>query len=171
MAFGDSLTAGGVGPSFPDILDGLIGKTVTNDGLSASTARAGVARASSVIAERNGSCMLILYGINDLLFDHSPREIAALLADIVHVCETWHVTPVLATYPRPIRRHAEYARRTMLLNETIRQLAASRGIRLVDLERAFMAGGAPDPSLYLEDGLHPSPLGNKLIVRVFADLF
>ena len=171
MAFGDSLTVGEIRPAFPDILAGLTGKTVANEGIHGSTAESGVGRASAVIAARNGSCMLILYGINDLLFGHSPREIAESLDCIVHVCDSWHVTPVLATYPLPIRRHAAFARGTLLLNETIRRLASARGIRLVDLEKAFMADGKPDPALYLEDGLHPSALGNKRIAREFAALF
>ena len=170
MAFGDSLTSGDSSPSYPDILAGLTGKTVTNDGIPGSSADSGVGRAPAVILERNGACMLILYGINDLLFAHSPRQIAVSLDCIVQVCNTWHVTPVLATYPLPIRRHAEYARGTRLLNETIRHLAFSRGIRVVDLERAFMVGGKPDPALYLEDGLHPSARGNKVMARAFATL-
>ena len=168
MAFGDSLTAGGTCPSYPEILADLTGKTVTNDGFPGTTAESGVVRVPAVIARRNGSRMLILYGINDLLFGHSPRQIAASIDCMVHVCETWRVTPVLATYPIPIRRHAAFARGTADLNDSIRRLAATRGIRLVDLERAFMAGGKPEPDLYLEDGLHPSARGNKLIARAFA---
>ena len=168
MAFGDSLTTGRAGPSYPAILTGLTGKTVTNDGFPGTTAESGVVRVPAVIARRNGSRMLILYGINDLLFGHSPRQIAASIDCMVHVCETWRVTPVLATYPIPIRRHAAFARGTADLNDSIRRLAATRGIRLVDLERAFMAGGKPDPDLYLEDGLHPSARGNKRIARAFA---
>ena len=171
MAFGDSLTAGGSGPTYPEILAGLTGKTVTNDGHPGTTAESGVVRAPTVIARRNGSCMLILYGINDLLFGHSPREIAASIDCMVHVCETWRVTPVLATYPLPIRRHAAFARATADLNDSIRRLASARGIRLVDLEKAFMVAGQPDPDLYLEDGLHPSPRGNSRIARAFAALF
>lgn len=171
MAFGDSLTAGGSGPTYPEILAGLTGKTVTNDGSPGTTAESGVVRAPTVIARRNGSCMLILYGINDLLFGHSPRQIAASIDCMVHVCEAWRVTPVLATYPLPIRRHAAFARATADLNSSIRRLASARGIPLVDLEKAFMVAGQPDPDLYLEDGLHPSPRGNSRIARAFATLF
>ena len=171
MAFGDSLTAGRAAPSYPTILAGLIGKTVTNDGAPGTTAESGIVRAPTVIARRNGSRMLILYGINDLLFGHPPRQIAASIECMVHVCETWRVTPVLATYPLPIRRHAAFARATSDLNDSIRRLASARGILLVDLEKAFMVAGQPDPDLYLEDGLHPSPRGNSLIARTFATLF
>ncbi len=171
MAFGDSLTAGESRPAYPEVLAVLSGKTVTNDGISGSTAESGIRRAPAVIAGRNGSRMLILYGINDLLFGQSPGQIAVSLGRIVHVCNAWHVTPVLATYPVPIHRHAAFARDTRRLNDAIRHLAASRGIRLVDLERAFMEGGKPNPALYMEDGLHPSPRGNKVMARAFAALF
>jgi lysophospholipase L1-like esterase len=171
MAFGDSLTAGESRPAYPEVLSVLVGKTVTNDGISGSTAESGIRRAPAVIIERNGSRMLILYGINDLLFGQSPGQIAVSLGHIIHACQTRNVTPVLATYPVPIHRHAAFARDTRRLNDAIRHLAASRGIRLVDLERAFMEGGKPNPALYMEDGLHPSPRGNKVMARAFAALF
>lgn len=170
MAFGDSLTAGEVQPSYPEILAVLAGKTVTNDGDYGSTAAAGVRRAPGVIIARNGSRMLVLYGINDLLFHNPPREIASSIDHILHVCLSRGVAPILATYPIPILGHARFADATFRLNDLIRHLARSRGIPLADLEKLFMKDGEPNPDLYLEDGLHPSRQGNKVIAHAFAAL-
>lgn len=171
IAFGDSLTAGEVQPSYPAILSGLIGKTVTNDGVYGSTAAAGAGRCSSVIAKRKGAFMLILYGVNDMLFGRSTDSIASSLESIVNTCLSHHVVPVLATYPIPIRGHRIFSGGTSRLNEAIRALAARYNIKCVDLEKEFLDGGEPDPALYLDDGLHPNAAGNQIVALAFADLF
>ena len=171
IAFGDSLTAGEVPPPYPSILAGLIGKTVTNDGSYGSTAAAGSGRVSGVISARKGAFMLILYGINDIMFGRSTSEIAGSLGKIVDTCRDKHVVPVLATYPIPIHGHELFAGATYRLNSAIRDLASSRGIKCVDLEKEFLDGSDPDASLYLEDGLHPNAQGNQVMALAFADLF
>lgn len=170
MAFGDSLTAGEVQPSYPEILALLTGKTVTNDGDYGSTAAVGVGRVSGVIAMRNGAHMLILYGINDVMCQKTPREIASSIDQMLHICLARGVVPVLATYPIPIHGHARFADATIRLNALIRNLARTRGIPLADLEALFIKDGQPDAALYLEDGLHPSCRGNKIIAHAFARL-
>ena len=86
-------------------------------------------------------------------------------------CKNKHVVPVLATYPIPIHGHELFAGATYRLNSAIRELAADRGIHCVDLEKEFLDGADPDPSLYLDDGLHPNAEGNQIMALAFADLF
>ena len=171
IAFGDSLTAGETQPAYPALLSGMIGKTVTNDGSYGSTAAAGAGRCSRVIANRKGAYMLILYGINDLLFGRSTSNIAGSLEKIVNTCKNNHVVPVLATYPIPIHGHEIFAGGTYRLNNAIRNLATVHNIKCVDLEQEFLDGGDPDPALYMEDGLHPNAEGTKVMALAFADLF
>ena len=171
MAFGDSLTAGESQPPYPEILSGLIGKTVTNDGVYSSTAAAGASRCSSIISKRKGAFMLILYGINDLLYGRSTSEIKSSLESIVTTCQNNHVVPVLATYPIPINSHEIYAGSTYRLNSAIRELASTYSIKYVDLEKEFRDGSTPDSSLYMDDGLHPNAEGNQIMALAFADLF
>ncbi len=171
IAFGDSLTAGEVQPSYPAILTGLIGKTVTNDGSYGSTAAAGSGRCSTVISKRKGAYMLVLYGINDILFGRSTSQISGSLESIVNTCRNKHVVPVLATYPIPIHGHEIFAGATYRLNNAIRNLASQYGLKCVDLEKEFLDGSDPDPALYLDDGLHPNAEGNQIIALAFADLF
>ena len=171
IAFGDSLTAGEVMPAYPSILTDLIGKTVTNDGVYGSTAASGSGRVAGVIANRKGAFMLILYGVNDIMFGRSTSEIAGSLGKIVDTCKDKHVVPVLATYPIPIHGHELFAGATYRLNNAIRALAAERDIKCVDLEKEFLDGTEPDASLYLDDGLHPNNQGNQVMALAFADLF
>jgi acyl-CoA thioesterase I len=44
----------------------------------------------------------------------------------------------------------------------LKDIAQKRGLSFVDLYSIF--GDTPNPSLYLEDGLHPSPAGHELIL-------
>lgn len=171
IAFGDSVTAGESHPSYPEILGGLINRTVTNDGSYGSTAAAGSGRCSTVISKRKGAFMLVLYGINDIMFGRSTSQIAGSLESIVNTCRTMHVVPVLATYPIPIHGHEIFAGATYRLNKAIRDLAGQYGIECVDLEKEFLDGSDPDPALYMEDGLHPNAEGNRVIALAFADLF
>lgn len=171
IAFGDSLTAGESQPSYPAILPGLIGKVVTNDGSYGSTAAAGSGRCAGVIANRKGAFMLVLYGINDILFGRSTDNIAGSLEKIVNTCRDNHVVPVLATYPIPIHGHEIFAGATYRLNNAIRNLASAYDLHCVDLEKEFLDGSDPDPNLYMEDGLHPNAEGNRIMALAFADIF
>ena len=45
---------------------------------------------------------------------------------------------------------------------TLKDIAEKRGLGFVDLYSIF--GDTPNPNLYLEDGLHPSPAGHELIL-------
>lgn len=170
MAFGDSLTAGEEKPAYPSILSGLIGKNVTNDGIYGSTAASGAGRCSSVIANRKGAFMLILYGVNDILRGVGGNAVASL-DSIITTCKNNHVVPVLATYPVPTKEHKIYASEVQRLNRSIRDLASQHGITCVDLEQEFDDRDDPDDSLYMEDGLHPNAAGNQIMALAFADIF
>ncbi len=170
--FGDSITANvSGGPSYPERFAALVGMNVCNEGISGSTASYGASRVSSVIQRRKPAYMLVLYGVNDILFYRSVSDVRSSLASIVSTCQDRHVLPVLATYPVPIASHAIFAGSVRRLNEAIRELAGERGLECVDLEKEFSHNGEPDPSLYLPDGLHPTPDGNQIIAAAFADLF
>lgn len=172
VAFGDSLTSNVCDcESYPSRLAGLIGKTVCNEGVSGSTAASGSGRVVSVIQSRKGAFMLILYGINDMLYGRSTTDIVSSLEKIVNSCRDNHVVPVLATYPIPIEGHEIFAGGTYRLNRGIRELADAYGLECVDLEDEFSDNGEPDASLYEADGLHPNDTGNQVMALSFADLF
>ena len=169
VAFGDSITQGSecACPAYPARLAGLIGKTVHNTGVSGTAAESNVNRTQQAIDKYRPGFMLILYGVNDILWSQSVSATVAALGQMVSICEQNNVVPVLATYPEPIAGHDLFAPRVLRLNEAIRDLAESADVSLVDLEREFGA----DPDLYVSDGLHPNDTGTQIIAAAFADLF
>ncbi len=169
IAFGDSLTKGSecsCAP-YPTRLAGHIDKTVHNTGVPTSRAMENVSRTQEAIDKYPSAYMMILYGVNDVIHSDGIGSITAALSQMVDICKQNHVVPVLATYPEPIEGHALFAPRTLQLNESIRELAASKGIHVVDLEREFGA----NPDLYGADGLHPNNAGTDIMAIAFADLF
>lgn len=168
-AFGDSITQGNqcACAPYPARLGPMIGKSVPNFGIGGSTAEDNVGRTQSVIDQCRPGFMLILYGVNDVIHAHGIGTIIAALDQMVEICKSNHVVPVLATYPRPITNHAVFGPRTRVLNEQIRSLASSKGIHCVDLYNEFDA----NPDLYEPDGLHPNDAGTQLMTLAFADLF
>jgi len=169
IAFGDSLTKGSECSCvpYPNRLAGHIKKTVRNTGVPQSRAVDNVGRTQEAIDKYPSAYMMILYGVNDVIHSRGIGAITSALSEMVDICKQNHVVPVLATYPEPILDHALFGPRTLLLNESIRELASAEGIKLVDLEREFGA----DPSLYEADGLHPNSAGTEIVAIAFADLF
>ncbi|HRT04685.1 MAG TPA: SGNH/GDSL hydrolase family protein [Kiritimatiellia bacterium] len=169
VAFGDSITRGSecACEPYPQRLTALIGKSVLNTGLSASRAIENVSRTQEAIDKYHPAFMLILYGVNDLIASAEVASVLAALEEMLTICETNQVVPVLATYPQPVGNHLGFAERTLQLNDGIRQLAQAHGIYCVDLEREFDA----DPELYEGDGLHPNEAGTRVVTLAFADLF
>ena len=168
-AFGDSITQGSECSCtpYPARLSGMIGKSVGNYGIGGSQAADNVARTQSVIDQSHPGFMLILYGVNDIIHGHGIDSIVSALSQMVDICKSNNVVPVLATYPRPITGHAVFGPRTRALNEQIRSLASEKGIHCVNLEGEFNAS----PDLYEPDGLHPNDAGTQLVALAFADLF
>lgn len=169
VAFGDSLTQGSECRCvpYPARVAALIGKTVVNSGASGTLATENIGRTQTAIDRIHPGFMLILYGVNDVIHSEGIRSIADDLDQMVSICKTNHVVPVLATYPEPIQDHAIFAPRVLLLNQDIRELAQTRGIHCVDLEPEFAA----NPEFYEPDGLHPNEAGTQIIALAFADLF
>lgn len=168
-AFGDSITMGSQCDcsSYPSRLAGMISKHVPNFGIGGSLAVENVDRTRTVIDKCHPGFMLILYGVNDVIHAQGVGSIVSALDQMVEICKSNHVVPVLATYPQPILEHEIFAPRTLALNEQIRSLASSKGIRCVDLQKEFNA----NPEFYEEDGLHPNDAGTQVMALAFADLF
>ncbi len=169
MAFGDSITQGNACSclSYPSRLGPMILKTVANTGVSGSRATENVESTQPLIDRFHPAFMLILYGVNDVIHSISISAIEEALNQMVLICKQNNVVPVLATYPEPILGHQDFALSTLALNQRIRAIASTHGIRCVDLEREFEA----NPAFYEDDGLHPNDAGTQVMALAFADLF
>lgn len=180
-AFGDSITQGGecnCAP-YPGRVSILTGKVVVNSGIGGSRISSGVSRVQSVINNTRPGFMVILYGVNDVIHGGNMGNVAAGLTQIVQICRQNNVVPILATYPIPILGHSIFAGGTASLNVSIRAIASSEGVKLVDLEYEFADPSAnssfninyADPTLMMPDGLHPNDAGTQIIAISVADLF
>lgn len=169
VCFGDSITQGKECPCepYPARLSRMIGKTCVNCGIGGSAATSNVGRCQEAINKYHPGFMLILYGVNDIIQGSDIGSIIGALSQMVDICKSNHVVPVLATYMKPTTHHIIFGARTIALNDEIRGLASSKGVALVDLQSEF-AGNA---EWYEEDGLHPNNAGTEAMALAFADLF
>ncbi len=169
VCFGDSITMGNqcACEPYPGRLSRMIGKTCVNCGIGGSTAVNNVGRCQEAINKYHPGFMLILYGVNDIIHGGSINGIIGALDQMVEICKSNHVVPVLATYMKPTTGHIIFGGRTLALNIQIRALASSKGIAKVDLEGEFKG----NPDWYEPDGLHPNSAGTEAMALAFADLF
>lgn len=168
VAIGDSVTEGTEtsGPSYPEILSGMIGKTVINEGMGGELSSGGAARIGGILEQHKPGYMLIMYGINDVVHVGSDSWTISNLSAIIGACKANGTVPVLATIP-PLYKGGDYFDpRHTELNEDIRNLARSEDVALADVEAEF----DNDPSLFIADGRHPNDDGTRIIAATFADV-
>jgi lysophospholipase L1-like esterase len=180
-AFGDSLTQGGecACVPYPARLSAAVGKIAVNAGIGGTMARESIGRTQTVINQNHPAYMLILYGVNDIIHGKGVPSTLDALAQIVLICQQNNVVPVLATYPIPFGSHGAFASGTFSLDEGIRALAQTQGLKCVDLEMEFAleTGSSSsdwietNPTLMESDGLHPNEMGTQIMAMAFADLF
>ena len=169
VAFGDSITQGSECPCtpYPARASAATGLTFVNCGVGGSRAADNVGRTKQAIDKYHPGFMIILYGVNDIITSRSIGSIVDALGSMVDICRENHVVPVLMSYPLPITGHEVFRPRTRTLNEKIKSLASSKGVKFVNLESEFNCS----PEFYMEDGLHPNDAGTALMALAVADLF
>ena len=190
LAFGDSLTAGEVSApiptavevskSYPFKLQQMLAAQypsqtvdVINAGVSGETAIEGASRIGSQVNAFGPEVVLIMEGTNDAsgpTFDLSATTQA--LDSIIRDVRGRGSDAMIATVPpvRPPGRSIA-AQNIPGLNNAIRSLAISHGIRLVDVFAAMSSGacgGANLPCIGI-DNLHPTAMGYEVMAQAFAD--
>ncbi|PTN36497.1 GDSL-type esterase/lipase family protein [Desulfonatronum sp. SC1] len=169
VSMGDSITYGAGVPSmqsYPSILQGFLGKTVINEGVSGSRSSLGVARVNDILRRYTPGYLLILYGVNDIGERHND-DILEDLRFMVHAAKVNQTIPAIATLT-PVFGERGWKRDGVIdLNHKIRAMAAEESILLADLEEAF----AWDASLISsENGIHPTSQGYNLIAKTFYEV-
>jgi len=169
VAFGDSITYGsGVSSvdSYPTKLGGMMMRTVINEGYEGAESYVGAALVNDILNDYKPGFLLILFGVNDLIMDHSEDEAIGNLQYICQAAINNKTIPVIATLTPVAGEHHIWASGVDRLNVLIRQLASDMNVALVDLDAAFKW----DP-LYLQgDGLHPNVQGYNLMAITFYDV-
>ncbi|MBI1275240.1 arylesterase [bacterium] len=171
VAFGDSLSAGYRLPptdSFPAQLQAAlnaegIDARVVNMGLSGDTTAGGVRRLESALAQKPQLVILEL-GANDALRGLPPAEAKKNLATLLEGFKKANVPVILAGMRAPRNLGPDYTKRFDAMYE---ELAEQYGARLYPF---FLEGVAMNPSLNLDDGLHPNRQGVAIIVKGMVPL-
>ncbi|TPI23494.1 arylesterase [Mesorhizobium sp. B3-2-1] len=166
VGFGDSLMAGfGLGPGegFTDKLQAALRArghdvTVANAGVSGDTSSGGLARLDWSVPD--GTQLVILeLGANDMLRGVSPDITRKNLDAMLGKLEERKIAVLLAGMRAAPNLGADYQN---AFDAVFPELAAKYGVTLYPF---FLDGVAGQPSLQLEDGLHPNAKGVDLMVE------
>ena len=193
IAFGDSITAGENGEgsllfidganSYPVQLLGMMqGRYTTqtpqvhNCGLEGESAEDGAVRIDPVLDFYKADVLLLMEGINTLSGDFL-RDSAVIHASLSHDITAAKsrgmagvfISTLLPSFPQncgpstPTCRGGHDPTEIVNINTVISSLAREQSVPLVDNYTAFQ--GHPE---YIDnDGLHPLPLGNKVLAQQF----
>ncbi|MGQ4273636.1 arylesterase [Terrihabitans sp. B22-R8] len=165
VAFGDSLTAGyGLAPAeaFPNVLERSLKSrghdvVVANAGVSGDTVAAGLARLDWSIPGGTDGVILEL-GANDALRGQDPAATKAGLVKILDRLKARNIPVLIAGMYAPRNLGAAY---TGAFDAIYPDLAKQYGHPLYPF---FLDGVVGEARLNLQDGIHPTAEGVRLIV-------
>ncbi len=190
LAFGDSLTAGEVSSPVSTVLDVTASYPVKlqqmlaaqyptqtieviNAGVPGERTNNGASRIGLEIGAARPEVVLIMEGTNDALrATFSLSATTQALDSMIRDALSWGSDAMIATVPPvrpPGRRDGE--QNIPFVNDAIRSLAISNGIKLVDVFAALSSGtcgGANLPCIGI-DNLHPTVMGYEVVAAAFAD--
>jgi lysophospholipase L1-like esterase len=181
VAMGDSITFGkhdgGVDScaaryretvGFCPRLEGLIGKTVVNEGECGATSEDGVDRVQDVLRDYQPGVLLILYSPNDIV--NGSSTVIANLRTMIAAAVSNKTVPVVGTLTPATGDHEGWEPFIVSLNTQIRALCQELDVEYADHYEAFQAdpGYAISPyALLWEDGLHPNGTGYELMAKTW----
>ncbi|MEM6665848.1 MAG: arylesterase [Pseudomonadota bacterium] len=165
VAFGDSLTAGYQLPptaAFPVKLEAALmarghDVVVENAGVSGDTSTGGLSRLDWSVGDGVDGVILEL-GANDALRGIQPEFTEKALSDIVARLKEREIAVLVAGMLAPPNMGADYGDR---FNGIFPRLATRYDTLLYPF---FLDGVAADPTLNLDDGIHPNEAGIDIIV-------
>jgi acyl-CoA thioesterase I len=167
VTFGDSLTAGVAGRSYPDDLQDLMDQggyryRVDNQGVSGDTSTDGLARIDNVIAE-HPALVILEFGGNDGLRGTPVDATRKNLEEMIERLKQANVPVVLLGITLPPNYGADYVKTFTAMYP---ELAEKYHLRFAPflLLHVYNVPGMMQP-----DGIHPSGEGNKIVAQdVFA---
>ena len=161
LAFGDSLTFGtgaGTGESYPEVLSGLIGRTVVNAGVPGEVSRDGLERLPALLDREQPALLLLCHGGNDQLQRLDPARLADNLRAMIREARDRNIAVVLIAVPapglslRPLPLYAGIADEFGLAAdlETVADILGDRALK--------------------SDYIHPNAAGYRRLALAVADL-
>ncbi|MGH8631125.1 MAG: GDSL-type esterase/lipase family protein, partial [Burkholderiales bacterium] len=104
VAFGDSLTYGtgaGARESYPEVLSGLIGRTVIGSGVPGEQTSDGLRRLEYILEEHQPKVLLLCLGGNDMLRKVDTSVTESNLRQMANMARSRGVAVVLIGVPKP----------------------------------------------------------------------
>ena len=161
LAFGDSLTFGtgaGPGESYPEVLSGLIGRTVVNAGVPGEVSTDGLERLPALLDREQPALLLLCHGGNDQLQRLDPARLADNLRAMIREARDRNIAVVLIAVPapglslRPLPLYAGIADEFGLAAdlETVADILGDRALK--------------------SDYIHPNAAGYRRLALAVADL-
>jgi len=161
LAFGDSLTYGTgaiADESYPEVLEGLIGCRVINEGLPGETTTKGLRRLPRVLRETQPDLVILCHGGNDMLQRQSQTKTVANLDAMIVMIQKLDADVVLIGVPKPnfflktpkFYKELAYKYKIPFDGETIPAIMVKRSLK--------------------SDRIHPNAAGYKILAEAIAKL-
>lgn len=163
VTFGDSLTAGVAGRSYPEQLQDLLDQNgyryrVDNQGVSGDTTTDGLARIDNVIAEKP-FLVILEFGGNDGLRGVPTNEIRTNLQDLINKLKAAHLQTVLLGITLPPNYGPDYVKQFAGMYP---ELAKKNNLRFMPF---LLLNVYQHPEMMQQDGIHPNGAGNHIVAQ------
>jgi len=163
VTFGDSLTAGVAGRSYPDNLQDLLQQhgykyRVDNQGVSGDTTTDGLARIDNVIAA-HPALVVLEFGGNDGLRGIPVDSTRQNLDEMITRIQAAKIPLVLLGITLPPNYGPDYVRS---FTATFPELAKKHKIPIIPF---LLMNVYKNPQLMQPDGIHPNGEGNKIVAQ------
>jgi len=168
VTFGDSLTQGVSGKSYPAFLQDLLDQNgysyrVDNQGVSGDTTTDGLARIENVIAAKP-ALVVLEFGGNDGLRGIPVEATKQNLAEMIEKLQAAKVPLVLAGITLPPNYGPDYVKPFTAIFPS---LAGKYKVRFLPF---LLVHVYADPKLMQPDGIHPSEAGNRIVAKDVFEL-
>lgn len=181
LAIGDSITYGvlsrtwypdkGYVPRLEHILSGFLGPvSVINSGVPGEFTWEGLARIEETLKKRGSKFAVIMEGTNDMRTSVPAETSAFNIAQMVEICVSLGVYPVVGTIIHRSDDLWEYGikEKTLLFNDLLRAGIPEYAVPLVDHFQAFDTYPDGYPALF-SDGAHPNEKGYQLLAEGWGE--
>ncbi len=161
LAFGDSITYGtgaSRGESYPEVLSGLIGRTVVSEGVPGERTAEGLDRLADVLDMHQPRIMLLCLGGNDMLRKVDAGETESNLRRMIDTAAARGIGVVLIGVPKPA-----------LLGGTARFYERIAEDYAIPYEGEVLNEILKDNE-YKSDPIHPNALGYRLLATQLAEV-
>ena len=168
VTFGDSLTQGVSGKSYPAFLQDLLDESgyayrIDNQGVSGDTSTDGLARIENVVAAKP-ALVVLEFGGNDGLRGVPVETTRANIDQMLARLKSAHIPIVLAGITLPPNYGPDYIQP---FNAIFPSLAHKYGIRYLPF---LLIHVYDKPGMMRPDGIHPTEAGNRIVARDVFDL-